>query len=473
MSRLQLETDILWSLIFDESLWQQVPENFGDLFQTPDYRELVKEFLAWSDGSRSASAWTEFSKCNSRFAPLLHDIFQHGRSVNGDFERHIQAMISGELPPIGSLADYLSRVENFLRRYVVFPSQHEPTAVALWIAHAWIVEKFDISPILVITSAEMRCGKSRLLDLLQLIVPNAWRVITPSEAVVFRMLQQRPRPTMLLDEADAIFGPRTSERNEGLRAILNSGNAVGSPVPRVKINRKGIEGIELFDVFGPKAIAAIGSLPATITDRGILIRLKRRAPDERIEKFRRRIASAEAKTLCFDWNSVIVPSDVSVPEGLNDRQCDSWEVLIAIADAAGGDWPDRARRAAVALSDEEESISIGMKLLADIKEVFGEENHIEVGVLLERLHELETWSDFYGRPLTKKALARLLGNYRIKSRLTRATGKPERLYFRADFEDAWKRYVAESVTNVTSVTETENVTDVTDVTVPQKGGLPF
>ncbi len=91
-------------------------------------------------------------------------------------------------------------------------------------------------------------------------MPRPFRVVIPSEAVVYTVLAQRPRPTMLLDEADAIFGPRTAEKYEGLRAILNAGNRQGTPVLRVKLEGKRRE-VEAFDVFGPKAIAGIGNLP--------------------------------------------------------------------------------------------------------------------------------------------------------------------------------------------------------------------
>lgn len=372
-------------------------------------------------------------------------------------------------PEPRNLPDYLAGVERFLRRYVVFPSDHEPVAVALWIAHAHLVERFESSPILAVTSAEMRSGKTRVLDCLELLVPEPFRVVTPSEAVVYTVLAQRPRRTMLLDEADAIFGPRTAERYEGLRAILNAGNRQGTPVLRVKLEGRRRE-VDAFDVFGPKAIAGIGNLPSTVTDRAIPIRMKRRMPDEPIAKFRRRIAAAEAALIGCDWSAVPDVRDVAVPDELNDRAADSWEPLLAIADAAGGSWPTRARLAAVALSGEEDAtVSVGMRLLADIKDAFGDADHLTTAELLRRLHDLEDapWADWYGAPLTGRALAKLLAPYRVVPLLRRVRGAPARGYFRADLEDAFRRYVPESVTSVTSVTpNVEPVTDVTDVTVP-------
>src|SRR6476659_295728 len=122
------------------------------------------------------------------------------------------------------LHEYLDAVHRFMCRYVAFPSEHEPVAIALWVAHAWLIESFEVSPILATPSAELRSGTTRTLDCLELLVPTPYRAVIPSEAVVYTVLSQRPRPTLLLDEADAIFGPRTAERYEGVRAVLNSGN---------------------------------------------------------------------------------------------------------------------------------------------------------------------------------------------------------------------------------------------------------
>jgi hypothetical protein len=370
--------------------------------------------------------------------------------------------------PAPTVAAYLEAVEAFMRRYVAFPTDHEPVAIALWIAHAHVVERFETSPILAVTSAEMRSGKTRTLDCLEVLVPNPFRVVIPSEAVVYTVLSQRPRPTLLLDEADAIFGPRTAERYEGVRAVLNSGNRTGTPVLRVKLEGKRRE-VEAFDVFGPKAVAGIGDLPSTVADRSIPIRLKRRAPGEIVARFRRRTAEAEASAIDFDWGGLgTLVTDVTVPDELPDRAADSWEVLIAIAEAAGGTWPMRARLAAVALSGEDETpASVGMRLLADIRDIFGDRAHLPTADLLGELHDLEDgpWQEWYGKPLSARGLAKLLGPYRVLPVLRRVRGERARGYFAADFTDAWERYVPlpspAPVTTVTTVTPDVPGTDVT------------
>ncbi len=343
-----------------------------------------------------------------------------------------------------SLPDYLAAAHRFVARFVAFPSEHEAVAIALWVAHAHLVDQFEVSPILAITSAEMRSGKTRLLDCLEVLVPRPFRVVIPSEAVVYTVLSQRPRPTLLLDEADAIFGPRTAERYEGVRAVLNSGNRTGTPVLRVKLDGKRRE-VEAFDVFGPKAVAGIGDLPATVADRSIPIRLKRRAPGEIVERFRHKTAKAYAERIVLDIDAVSLVTDVPVPDELPDRAADSWEVLLSIADAAGGSWPTSGRLAALALSAEDETpTSVGIRLLADVKDVFGDADHLTTPELLAGLHDLDDapWSEWYGQPLTGRGLAKLLGPYRVMPLQRRVRGEKSRGYFAVDLADAWARYAA-------------------------------
>lgn len=357
---------------------------------------------------------------------------------------------------------YLVDVHDFMVRYCAFPSEHEPVAIALWVAHSWIVERFDVSPILAVTSAEMRSGKTRVLDCLEMVCPNPRRMVLPSEAVFYTVLAGRPRPTVLLDELDVIFGKKMPEKYEGIRGVLNSGNQVGTPVLRVAWEgRKRIE--EEFDVFGAKAVAGIGDPPATVADRSIPIRMRRRAPDEPVAKFRRRIARREADAIAFPaWERVNVPDvpDVpDIPDCLSDRAMDSWEPLLVIADEAGGGWPVAARRAAEMLSSEDNNVvSIGTRLLEDIRVVFGDKAHLTTADLLTGLHVLDgsPWGDWYGSPLTSRELASALAPYRIGPQQRRFHGEKSRGYYRQDFTDAWRRYTPSETSGTSGTSGTDD-----------------
>jgi DNA primase (bacterial type) len=357
------------------------------------------------------------------------------------------------------LAELLQETASYVKRFVVFTSEAQPTAIALWVAHAWVIGAFDYTPYLQITSPEKQCGKSRVLDCLEAIVTNAWRAVSPSEAVLFRKIDN-DQPTLLLDETDALFGKGKDDRGEVLRALLNAGFERRARVPRcLNFGRE----VHEFAVFCPKAFAGIGSLPDTVTDRCIPVRLRKRRQNEPVQRFRRRdaeLTTAPIRERFQAWakdeerikmlNSARPP----LPGELSDRQADISEPLLAIADAAGGDWPQRARKALVQLCEpdaQEESVNV--KLLADIRRVFeaAGEDRMPTHDLLERLIDLETdgpwavwWeSDFrHGNvkgPAAK--LSKVLKRFGIKARVIRLSdGSTPRGFLKPDFMDHWDRY---------------------------------
>jgi hypothetical protein len=351
-----------------------------------------------------------------------------------------------ERPEPASLSEILDAIVDFVRSYVVLDAE-QADAITLWAAHTHCIDAFEFSPYVAASSAEMRSGKTTLMKLLELIVARPWRVVTPSEAVVYRKID-RDRPTILLDEYDTIFRDR---EQEPLRALLNAGNEAGATVPRCAgANR---DALVDFKTFCPKALAGIGRLPTTIADRCIEIRLKRKAPGEAVSRFRRRDIAAQAEPLLqllVSWGErdvdALALARPDLPAELNDRAADGWEPLLAIADRAGGDWPERARRSALALSSRDgDEESMGVRLLADVRTIFAEREveKLASGTLTEALAAIEEapWGDWKGKPLHPRGLARILRSYGIKSEQLWTDGKNIHGYRRERFEDAWTRYL--------------------------------
>lgn len=345
-----------------------------------------------------------------------------------------------------TVAQALDDVIAFIRRYAVI-ADDQAVACALWVAHTYALDTAETTPYLDVSSPEKRSGKSRLLDVFEELVHNPWRAVLPSEAVTFRKIAKEA-PTLLLDEVDAIWGPKAKE-HEGLRALLNAGyRRRGSTVPRcVGPSLK----VEDFTTYCAKALAGIGDLPDTVADRAIPIRMKRKRPLDQVERFRAREVSRPAAEL-RDRIAAAVTCRVDelrdarpmLPAELDDRAQDAWEPLLAIAELAGSDWPVLARRAAVVLSagrDLDEGI--GHRLLADCKLVFGDDDQIPTTDLIDRLIAIpdSPWGDYYGKPVTGRRVAAWLRPYGIKAKHTRDGST----YFKADFEDAWSRYAAQSV----------------------------
>ena len=67
------------------------------------------------------------------------------------------------------LPNLLGEIEAIVRRYVMIPAD-ALTAVVLWIAHTYVLDAFDVTPYLNVTSPAKRCGKSRLLEVLESLV---------------------------------------------------------------------------------------------------------------------------------------------------------------------------------------------------------------------------------------------------------------------------------------------------------------
>ncbi len=359
--------------------------------------------------------------------------------------------------PPPDLAQLLDALVVFLERYIVFSHKAQVPAVALWTAHTWVFDHFEVTPYLSVTSPEKRCGKTRVFDVLEHLVRRPWRQVTPSEAVLYRKIAS-DKPTLMLDETDAIFGPHSAKQYEGVRALLNAGYRRGQTVPRCVGDGSKMQVVD-FPVFSPKAFAGIGKHPDTVADRSIPVRLRRKARHEHVERLRYREIAAEAEAVRAELSLWAHGVDLrgtrpELPDELDDRAQDSWEPLLAIAEAAGEEWANRARQVAVVLmaGRVEDDASIGVKLLADAKVVFDGDDRLTTHDLLGRLKAIEEspWSDWRGgKGLNPKGLAGMLKPYGIEPKDHRFPVGIRKGYLKDDFKDAWKRYLDSAPTSET------------------------
>jgi len=357
-----------------------------------------------------------------------------------------------------SLAECLDGTVLFLQKYVVFKTEAQARVLALWAAHTWVKVAFDYTPYLHVFSPEKRCGKSRLLDCLELLCDTPWPVIAPTPATLFRYIESK-RPTALIDEVDTIFVRGSDGGKEALRGILNAGFHVNGRVPRcVGENHE----IKNFSVFCPKVLAGIGRLPDTITDRCIPLKLARRTSDQVVARFRRREAALEATVLTRSlaaWrnNSQIIESlrnaRPQCSQDFSDRQADIIEPLLAISDMAGMDWATHSRidleQLCIVHNDPDESL--GVKLLQDLRRIFIGSPVMPTANVIERLVALDTdapWAHWWANSAdgSRSAsggsrLARLLKPFGINPSTIRVSNTQTAKGYRRDhFQDAWARY---------------------------------
>src|SRR5690606_36504744 len=143
------------------------------------------------------------------------------------------------------------------------------------------------------------------------------------------------------------------------------------------------------------ALAGIGSLPDTILTRSVIVRMRRRSPDEKLEPYRQRVNGPEGERIrdrLARWAKSVEIEFPELPDGIRDRDADVWEPLVAIGDAAGEEWPDLSRATAVALvaeSKEGGGVSLGVRLLHDLRMIFGSAEQMTTSDILTRLHVLD------------------------------------------------------------------------------------
>jgi hypothetical protein len=184
--------------------------------------------------------------------------------------------------------------------------------------------------------------------------------------------------------------------------------------------------------------------------------MRRKSSEEKVKRLRRRdgedllVLARKTARWAKDNLTVLEGGLPESPSGLHDRAADAWEPLFAIADQAGGEWPERARHAALALAGEsaEETEAPGITLLGDLRELFA---HELSGVLFTReliplLCEREdrSYGEFHrGRRITPAQIADLLKPFGIPCNKTVRRGNlpTAKGYRAADFADAWARYL--------------------------------
>lgn len=279
-------------------------------------------------------------------------------------------------PESVSGADALNEITAAFARYVALPDG-AADALALWTAHAHTFKSFICSPRLNVTSPEKGCGKTTLRDVLAVLVPRPLPTENLSVAVLFRVIE-KDKPTMLADECDSYL-----RDNEELRGMLNAGHRRGGQALRCEGDN---HEVRAFNVFAPAVLCGIGSLPGTLHDRSIVIRLERAKPGELRERFDSR--SVERETVlcrklarfCADNSARLEACDPAMPSSAFNRLADNWRPLFAIAELAGGDWPQRAAAAFTKLTsrNDMDAQGIGAMLLADVWQTFHDSGDVRM-----------------------------------------------------------------------------------------------
>jgi hypothetical protein len=339
-----------------------------------------------------------------------------------------------------------------LERYVGL-KPHEYVAATLWALHTHVYDQFMVTPRLTLRSPVPDCGKTTLLDILATLAAHPDKSDAITTAALYRLIDQT-HPTLLIDEADNLG--LALRQNGRLRAVFNSGHRKGRMVTIMDRGQ-----LRKYSTFAPLALAlpdTFGGLPRTLNSRSITINL---------ERARRELQRFDADHHP-DWDAAYVQIllwrreakldlDPPMPSELRNRMADNWRPLISIADSLG--WGEQAREAALAFAREFADADAKILLLRDIRSVFDARGleRLPSRTIIAALNAMDDadWSEWRGirgeqapHKLRQGEMAGMLRAFGIRSRtmwpLNRTAGtKSAKGYFRAQFEDAWRRYCAD------------------------------
>jgi len=340
----------------------------------------------------------------------------------------------------------------------VFGAAHDADAAALWIIGSYLMDTWRLWPRLLVTSPTKACGKSTLLEVIDAMAHRGFIVSNASPAAIFRAIEAW-KPTLLLDEADTWM-----KQNEELAGVLNSGHT--RRTARV-IRVQEVNGEHLptaFSTWCPMAIAGIGSQRDTLMSRSIIISLRRKLPDESVQRLpfdlhaqllrtRRQIAR-----WAVDRAVTLGAMETEPPACGDDRLQDNFTPLWRIAQALGDVWPERiaAAYAARAMAEDEDAEPAGIMMLRDIAELFatrpGRPDRIATTEIVNDLIAMEErpWADWrHGRPLSAQSVAKQMKPFGIKAKVLKLHGASARVYLQSDVEAAAARYTAQKCNLVT------------------------
>lgn len=346
-------------------------------------------------------------------------------------------------PEAVETAALLEELVEQLCRFIVFRHELDATAVALWTLFAWIHAVATHSPLLAVTSPdEPDCGKSTLLGVLHRLTPRPFNGAELTGPALYRKVDC-DRPTVLLDEADDLF-----RRKPDLKHIVNTGWTRGTRIPRT------VNGVVYeFDVFCPKVVALKGaSLPDTTASRSIVVDLWPKLPTEEVETFlyadspafkalRRKLTRWSA-----DHAAALADATPTFPPGFNNRRAANWRLLLAVAEHAGGDWPERAQSAAVRLSTKPAAPSEARQLIWALEELLANRESISSEEVVKMLNADPTglWCNFRkGGPISQWQVAALLRPFEVYPQIyhpTKRASKTVRGYLKSQFAELFARF---------------------------------
>ena len=414
---------------------------------------------------------------------------------DGDDKHHFTFKDPEPCPDPVDGAELLDEIADKIRAHVLL-QEGDYRKAALYVAFTWTIDAFGVAPRLLLWSPEAGAGKTTLMTVLAAMVRRPVPSSNLSTSALFRAIDAWG-PTLLMDEFDRV----DVEKKRELLSVLNSGHTRSMAfLLRSEPTGSG-ETWEprRYSTWAAIVFARIGRRGDVAADsRCITIKLDRATREEagKLKRFREDRLSDDLADLqrkmarwAADNHGLLRDEDPRMPEALYNRGADLWRPLVAIADLAGGDWPEGTRSIAVQAVASPDDPSYRTLALEDCRTVFDTrgEKRIPSKELVAAMRDLEdrpwgTWGKTE-KGLNSHGLSGILGNFGIGTKDAKnSEGKNLKHYFRADFEKPWKQYrpptpPSGNATSLQSPIEAESAAESTndgdEETLPAGGRARF
>lgn len=187
----------------------------------------------------------------------------------------MSAHLRGEAPEVQPHLIYDQLLAD-IKQYVYHDDPGDYIINVLWAMGTFFHQQFDAFPYLII-NGHKGAGKTTLLHWLHHVAFNSTHVVNTSEASLFRWIEAAA-PTMLIDEQEGLNSRKAGKEDQAaLMGILKSGYQRGTTVTRQDPNNPSIR--QTFEVYCPKALAAVEQFEDILSDRGILVYMPKVKPD--------------------------------------------------------------------------------------------------------------------------------------------------------------------------------------------------
>jgi len=326
---------------------------------------------------------------------------------------------------------------------------HDALVLASAVSHA--IDSFTTLPRLLALSAEGESGKSTLLRVIMMLGNNPWKSKATGPGLRAKF-NEREKPLVVTDEASGVFG-RNGLRNgdSDLGTVLREGyekNAqLSLSVDRVTEDVScycvaalgGLRRAVPDDVYSRCIVWKMQPVPETVTGLRDSLDDDTRAigtlHGQRIHQWAR--AGAGDIRHCF--------RNLRRPHRkLRARLRQIWGPLFAIAEFAGGDWPERCLRAFKAMAldaSEARVLSAEQMMLRDAAEYFRGTGEPKAFAAAIREHMTDLDEELYER-LSDRGLAQLMTEALGAAQSMDIGTARARGYWGAPVLAAWKRLEA-------------------------------